>query len=171
MVMIESGAAALTIPPGATTGGSWLAPSPPDTCFTPLTAPCELRAFTVIVTPAPCPLLVCQVASQRPLASGLKLKAGSPLENSAVTEPASSAVPQLSRTSTCSASGQPAGTVKPPPSEAMFGNNAVEAQPASASRFEFLADAAPETRAVTTTKVMPRVRTRPSENCNVSAPR
>jgi len=25
----------------------------------------------------------------------------------------------------------------------MFGNNAVEAQPASASRFEFLADAAP----------------------------
>src|SRR5205807_5768557 len=90
----------LTIPPGATTGGSWLAPSPPDTCFTPLTAPCALWAFTVIVTPEPCPLLVCQVASQRPLASGLKLKAGSPLENSAVTEPASSAVPQLSRTST-----------------------------------------------------------------------
>src|SRR5260370_4948388 len=166
MVMIESGAAALTIPPGATTGGSWLAPSPPDTCFTPLTAPCELRAFTVIVTPAPCPLLVCQVASQRPLASGLKLKAGSPLENSAVTEPASSAVPQLSRTSTCSASGQPAGTVEPPPSEAMVGNNAARAQPASASRFAILADTAPGTGAVTPPKAMPSLLSRPSEEFN-----
>src|SRR5882724_1454259 len=161
MVMIEPGAAALTIPPGATTGGSWLAPSPPDTCFTPLTAPCALRAFTVIVTPAPCPLLVCQVASQRPLASGLKLKAGSPLENSAVTEPASSA---KCRNYPGLLPAAPAANRRARrnrrPAKRCSSNNAVGAQPASASRFEFLAEAAPETGPVTT-NVIPRLGTRP----------
>src|SRR5260370_31040992 len=90
MLMVEPGArgccgimlAVLEMPPAATTGGSWFAPSPPATCFTPLIPPCALRAFTVIVT-EPCPALVCQVASQLPLARGLRLSGGSPLENSA----------------------------------------------------------------------------------------
>src|SRR5712691_3547520 len=161
--------AVLEMPPAATTGGSWFAPSPPATCFTPLIPPCALRAFTVMVT-EPCPARVCQVASQRPFASGLRLKGGSPLENSATTEPDSSAAPQLSLTSTCNASGQPAGTAKPPPRDEIAGNNADGVQPASAWVPERFAAAAPDPAGVTM-NVIPSVRTRPSENCSVSAQR
>src|SRR5258708_11754740 len=52
MLMVAPGArgccgimlAVLEMPPAATTGGSWFAPSPPATCFT-LIPPCALRAF------------------------------------------------------------------------------------------------------------------------------
>src|SRR5258708_25582290 len=116
MLMVAPGArgccgimlAVLEMPPAATTGGSWFAPSPPATCFTPLIPPCALRAFTVIVT-EPCPARVCQAASQRPFASGLRLNVGSPSGKSATTDPDSSAPPQLSLTSTCNPSGQPPG--------------------------------------------------------------
>src|SRR5439155_21297167 len=83
--------------------------SEPSITWAPLMPSTGLAASTVSVNPCGEPLCVCQVPCQVPFLRDCSESGASLLEKVTVTVPARCGAPQLSRTSTDSPTGQPAG--------------------------------------------------------------